>query len=339
MRLSSPARVVAVAALTVALTAVPVPSQAAARAEVDVYDTAVNENGVSGRARLTVRLAEKATSPVKVTWRTVDGTAKAGKDYFAKSGKVVFARGQRVKTITVVTAEDDVPEATELFHVSFASKQARVTRKRATVTVIDDDVTTYTGRIAVTSRAESDVNGFYTLETWTLTFHPRLVPVFQGTAWYDDGHGFWELAGSRVLEDHRPGAGCRVLEKETWSGAGYFFSEPHPDSDVTTSVGNLVMQNFFPQHAGNLGTEPLLHVAVDGYADGTQYSFEDGSCVGTPYEQIRRFALEEAPGEVETDGRGQVPVFDHHVVEDNSSADGLDLYELEVEGDLAPMVE
>ena len=101
-------------------------------------------------------------------------------------------------------------------------------------------------------------------------------------------------------------------------------------------LGNLVRQNFFPQHAGNLGAEPLLHVAVDGFADGIQYSFEDGACVPSPYELTRRFALEEAPGEVETDGRGRVPVFDHHVVEDNSSADGLDLYKLEVVGDLAP---
>lgn len=327
------------AALTVALTAVTVPAQAGSRPEVDVYDTTVNESLLAPNARLTVRLDRKAASKVTVTWRTVDGTAKAGRDYAARSGKLVFAKGERAKKIKIPVTDDDRAESTELFYVSFASKRARVTTKRTTVTVIDDDVATYKGQIAVTSRSEGEANGFYTLETWTLTFHPRLVPVFQGTAWYDDGLGYWELAGSRILEDHRPGADCRVLEKESWSGEGVFFNEPHPDSDVTTGLGNLVLQNFFPQHAGNLGAEPLLHVAVDGFADGIQYSFEDGACVPSPYELTRRFTLEEAPGEVETDGRGRVPVFDHHVVEDNSSADGVDLYELEVVGDLAPVAD
>ena len=268
----------------------------------------------------------------------MDGTAKAGSDYVAKSGKVVFAPGQRAKTIKIIVGDDDSQEATELFYVAFSSRQARVMTKRATVSIIDDDVAAYTGQVAVTSRWEQEANGFYTLETWTLTFVPELVPSFQGTAWYDKGFGEWELSGSRILEDHRPGADCRVVEKEAWSGQGDFFTEPHPDTDVSGHTGNLVMQSFFPQHAGNLGLDPLLHVVVSAHTDGTQYAFEDGTCVASSYENEERFALNEAPGEVVTDGRGRVAVFDHHVFQDNSSSDGLDTYQMDVEGELAPKV-
>jgi hypothetical protein len=339
VRLSLTARAVTTAtSVLAALTAVPGSAHAGARPEVDVYDTTVNETVLAPTASLTVRLAHKAKSPVTVTWRTVDGTARAGSDYVAKSGKVVFATGQRAKKIQIAVGDDNTPEATELFYVTFASRQARVTTKRATVSIIDDDVPAYTGQLAVTSRWEQEANGFYTLETWTLTFRPEMVPSFQGTAWYDMGFGEWELTGSRVLEDHRPGADCRVVEKEAWSGAGDFFTEPHPDTDVAGHTGNLVMQSFFPQHAGNLGLDPLLHVVVSAHTDGTEYTFDNGTCVASSYENEERFALEEAPGEVVSDGRGRVAVFDHHVFQDNSSSDGLDTYQMDVVGELAPIV-
>ena len=338
MRLSLTARTVGtvftVTSVLAALIATPGPAYAARKPEVVVYDTTANETVLAPTASLTVRLAEKAKSRVTVTWRTVNGTAKAGNDYVARSGKVVFAPGQRAKKIKIVVGDDDRPEPTELFYVAFASRQAKVATKRATVSVIDDDVPFYTGQLSVTSRTEQEANGFYMLETWTLSFLPQLVPSFQGTAWYDDGFGSWALTGSRILEDHRPGADCRTLEKETWTGEGDFFTEPHPDTDVTGSMGNLVMQSFFPQHAGNLGFDPLLHVAVDAQVDGTGYSFVNGDCVAAPYANVKRLALEEAPGEVETDGRGPVVVFDHHVLEDNTSPDGLDTFQLDVVGEL-----
>ena len=321
-----------------ALTSSPGAAQAAPRHEVSVYDTTVNETVLAPSARLTVRLDRKARAKVTVRWATANGTAKAGRDYVSRSGKVVFAKGQRAKKISIPVGDDDRAEDTEFFYVGFTSRNARVTTKRATVTIIDDDVATYSGEVAVTSRTESEANGFYTLESWTLTFRPQLVPVFQGTAWYDDGFGTYELTGTRILEDHRPGADCRVLEEEAWSGAGDFFTEPHPDTDVTVGMGNVLVQNFFPQHADNLRTDPLLHVMVEAHADGTQYTFEDGACVPSSYETTRRFGLDEdVAGEVVTDGRGKVLVFDHHVLEDGSTDEEIDTRQLDVLAELTVM--
>jgi hypothetical protein len=343
VHMSIPVRTTVTAvAVTLALAAPTVPlstADAAAKPDVDAYDTTVSEFELAGPVRVGVRLSRKPTSPVKVTWRTADGSAKAGHDYVAGKGTLVFAKGQRTGSIGVTVLHDEVAESTELFDIKLASRTGRVTDKRVTVSIIDDDVATYTGELTISSRSEHDTGDFYTLETWTLTFQPRMLPVFQGTAWYDDGYGWWELTGSRIREDHRATADCRMMEKEAWTGAGSFFTEPHPDSDVGDHTGNLVLQNFFPQHAGNLGQDPLLHIAVDAEVDGTQYSLEDGSCVPSSYERIERVAMEEAPSEVETDGRGRVPVFDHHVLEDSSDESQLDTYQLDVVGDLAPMTE
>lgn len=334
MRPPLAARTTAITMVAAALAAVPVPAQAGPRPEVDIYDTTVSESVLAPAASLTIRLSKKLKSRAIVTWRTADGTARAGSDYVAASGKVVFEKGQRARKIKIAISDDGNPEATEFFYVKVASRTARVTTKRATVAVIDDDVAAYTGELTASGRSETEGNGFYELETWSLNFQPELVPMFQGSQWYDNGFGTWRLTGSRIVEDRRPGAPCRTLEKEEWSGEGGFFTEPRADSEVTATTGNLVLGSFFPQYAGNLGFAPLLHVEVEVRADGTQYSSEDGHCVASSYDATRRISLDEQPGEVEAGGRGKTVAFDHHVLDDNSSSDGLDIYQLDVVGEL-----
>jgi hypothetical protein len=321
-----------VAATGLALAVVPAPAATAkpVKPEVNAYDTTGSESVASPSPTVEVRLDRKPTKPVTVTWRTVDGTAKAGSDYLAESGKVVFAPGERVKRFKLAIFDGDQTEASEYFYVTFASKQAKLGRKRSAVSIIDNDIAPYTGELSITERWEQEANGFHTLETWTLTFVPRLVSVNEGTAWYDDGFGEWQLTGSRVLEDRRPGADCRTMEKEDYSGQGTWFTEPHPDTDVAGTEGNLVLSSFFPQHAGNLGQKPWLHAVVSGHTDGTSYTFDGVSCVPSEYENEERFALQEAPGKVRATG----VVFDHHVEQDNSDGRGLDTYRLDVVGEL-----
>lgn len=300
--------------------------------EVDAFDTTANESLLAPNATIEVRLDRKAAKRVTVTWRTADGTAKAGSDYTAASGRLVFEPGQRLKRITVPLLDDSAPERTEYFYVRFSSPQAKVTRKRTAISLIDDDLATYAGDLVVTERWEQEANGFHTLETWTLTFHPQLAPFNEGTAWYDNGFGRWQLTGSRVLEDRRPGAECRTMEKEVYSGEGTFFTEPHPDTDVSGTEGVLVLSSYFPQHAGNLGQKPWLHTVVSGHTDGTTYTFDGETCVPSEYTNEERFALQEAPGRVRAGG----VVFDHHVLKDNTTDErGLDTYRLDVTGELA----
>ena len=63
----------------------------------------------------TVTLSVAYDQPVTVSFRTVDGTAKAGEDYVAKSGTLTFAPGETTKTITIAVMGDNKRESSETF--------------------------------------------------------------------------------------------------------------------------------------------------------------------------------------------------------------------------------
>jgi hypothetical protein len=63
----------------------------------------------------TVSLSAAYDQPVTVSFRTADGTAKAGEDYAAKSGTLTFAPGETTKTITIAVTGDNKRESDETF--------------------------------------------------------------------------------------------------------------------------------------------------------------------------------------------------------------------------------
>jgi hypothetical protein len=103
----------------------------------------------SGMARLTVTLSERASSAVTVDWATVDGTTEEGaataedKDYRPASGTLVFAPGQKSKTIAVLVYADAKAEPNEAFSVKLSNPvNATLLKDRdvGIVTIRDDDV-------------------------------------------------------------------------------------------------------------------------------------------------------------------------------------------------------
>lgn len=59
-------------------------------------------NTGSALARFTITLSQAVTEPVQVEWFTSDGTAKAGVDYAANKGTVVFSPGETAKTVDIL---------------------------------------------------------------------------------------------------------------------------------------------------------------------------------------------------------------------------------------------
>jgi len=95
-----------------------------------------------GQANVTVTLSQAATGPVAVDYATVDGTAVAGLDYAATSGRLVFQAGETAKTISVPVYGDGTQEGNELFHIRLANASGGTlptTGGLATVTILDDD--------------------------------------------------------------------------------------------------------------------------------------------------------------------------------------------------------
>jgi chitinase len=89
----------------------------------------------------TVTLSAAYDQPVTMSFRTANGTAKAGEDYVARTGTITFAPGETTKTITIEVKGDNKREADEYFYLDLfgLSGNALFTKSRGTGTILNDD--------------------------------------------------------------------------------------------------------------------------------------------------------------------------------------------------------
>ncbi len=105
---------------------------------ITIDDARVREN--ASTATLTLRLTQPASQRVTVEFETADDTAKSGRDYTAKSGSVVFERGESVKSISVSIANDATPGMVRSFFVRLRNAGIPIERAAGAVVIEDDDV-------------------------------------------------------------------------------------------------------------------------------------------------------------------------------------------------------
>ena len=107
---------------------------------VSIQDASVQEgalNTVTG-AVFYVSLSKPGSKEVSVQYATVEGTARAGKDYAAASGVLRFAPGELSKTITVGVYGDEEIEGTETFQVRLSNPvNATLTNAVGAGTIVD----------------------------------------------------------------------------------------------------------------------------------------------------------------------------------------------------------
>src|SRR5262249_19859315 len=102
--------------------------------------TVLEGNAGTQNAVVTVSLTEPHGDVVTVDYRTGDGTAIAGSDYNAVSGKLTFAKNEMSKTILVPVIGDRIPEADKTFFVRLSNaKGAKLADGEGIVTIVDDE--------------------------------------------------------------------------------------------------------------------------------------------------------------------------------------------------------
>ena len=85
------------------------------------------------------------TDDLKVDYATANGTATAGSDYTAKTGRITFTQADHAdKTFTVQTTEDSVDESDETFTVTISSPSGgggatSLGTSSISTTITDDD--------------------------------------------------------------------------------------------------------------------------------------------------------------------------------------------------------
>ena len=129
---------------------------------------AVDAKAPEGKAVVVVvRLTRAAKTTVRVSYRTVDGTARRAKDYRAVKGTLVFRRGQRSKKVVVRTVNDLKKEATERFRLRLSAPVgAPIKRIAAVATILDDDPPP---RISIGNATQAEGDSGTTYATFAIT--------------------------------------------------------------------------------------------------------------------------------------------------------------------------
>lgn len=92
-------------------------------------------------AIFTLRLSRASARRVSIRFATADGSARAGADYFARSGVVVFKPGQTSKRVPVRVVGDNVPEAEETFFLVLSHPRGvRMKMRSATARIAVSDL-------------------------------------------------------------------------------------------------------------------------------------------------------------------------------------------------------
>ena len=102
--------------------------------------TVVETDSGTSTAKVKIVLSQRAHKKVSVSYTTRDGTAKAGSDYIAKTGRVYFPKGTKVAFVRVAVVGDTLDESDEYFKVRiFDPFRAKIADHVGIVDVLDND--------------------------------------------------------------------------------------------------------------------------------------------------------------------------------------------------------
>jgi hypothetical protein len=112
-------------------------------AKLYVGDAAILEGNVGVQyALVNVSLDAPSKQTVTVNYATADGTARAGSDYDATTGKLAFAPGETYKTLMIPVRGDRVGELDESFSVKLSGARGanvKIGDGQGLVTIADDE--------------------------------------------------------------------------------------------------------------------------------------------------------------------------------------------------------
>src|SRR5262249_43198026 len=104
----------------------------------------VEGNAGAHNAMVTVSLTEPHGNSVPVNYNTIDGSAVAGSDYTAVSGKLTFTKNEMSKSIAVAIKGDRLVESTEYFNIQRSNaKGAKIASGTGYVSIIDNEPRVY----------------------------------------------------------------------------------------------------------------------------------------------------------------------------------------------------
>lgn len=260
---------------------------------VKVSDPVVTEH--VGTVHIRVQVAHRAKKAIRIHFHTVAGSAHAGSDFVAKSGKVTIEKHHKKATISVKVVNDHTHEGKEAFAVKLRSKNAKLPKKKAHVTITDDDAATGPRLRGTITYHLNESEYFDQLEALgtpgslsrisTLTMHVSLKKAADGT-WVDDGTGSWTYAstgdiwvrrgeGIEVAPDYPYACADNPLTynfyrrtffyKSAGHNTGPFLAPPSSYAEPALHRAFLTLSGYDPHGSGSPVMRVIVHVRPDRY--------------------------------------------------------------------------
>jgi Calx-beta domain-containing protein len=116
-------------------------SSATTPVRAKVPDRNFTEGAKAHVEKFVVRLSDATASDVAVDFHTVDGTATAGADYVATSGRMTIPAGSKVGALRVRILGNSTPQSNRAFSLVIANPttNARIVDDTGVGTILDDD--------------------------------------------------------------------------------------------------------------------------------------------------------------------------------------------------------
>lgn len=198
-----------------------------------------------------IELSRPAPQGFSVSYRTVDGSAVAGKDYVAKSGTVEFVTGQTSASVVVGIRGDRTVEPNEDFFLFVDAPDIAASTTIGRAEILDDDAANSLGMPSVSvqgSFAEENTGSDFRHLPWTISLS--------------------EPATGPVTVDYRVLAGTATAGTSNNAGTDIYGS---PTGRVTFAVGETsktVQYRILADSVGEYDEAAVLEVfAVTGSAE------------------------------------------------------------------------
>lgn len=163
------------------------------------------------RATFTVRMAAPSTLPQRVAVTAISGSATLGNDFiFSNATQLLFSPGQTVKTFSVQTFTDSIPERSETFRVTATPLNApNAATISAQATIYDLVATTVTASdVRVTEGNSGSVNATFTVTLGGQPILPVTVLYSTRDVTATAGSDYTAASGSVVF---RPGETTKTI--------------------------------------------------------------------------------------------------------------------------------
>ena len=182
---------------------------------LSVANVAVSE-GTGGMKNLTFTILRTSVyGTVSVAYTTVAGTAAAGRDYSATSGRATLAQGVDRATVAVPLKTDPDREPNETFTLQLSAPiGATIADANATGTIRNDDARP---QVSVRDAVVTELDGSTTLRVRVVLDHRSFEPV---NVWYRTVNGsatapsdYTSRSGVLTIPAYAAGSGVRITIK------------------------------------------------------------------------------------------------------------------------------